>query len=391
MNNTANAIQKEYDIHNQDGYEFSTNEFDSLIKDINLMEKHSRWHHDIETCGLKLTDIEGPLLASTIARKYGMEYDMVFDCASDGSKLILHNWGDAWLVRACARSTLCSSAKLAGSALGRMSVKNFATVMNYGFDVATGKSLILERFGMVTAVHSANAGGYEIMPISNLIDIATEELSARFGELDFKYGYNSHEYTSCIWELPEMKDDFAEKYQESLKNAASHVISTDFMPCIRFASSDTGASRAQLVPMFKTSNGTYFRFVKGVAIKHEKKEKSGLDRFREEAKDIFAKFNESLEQIEKMSKIEVWNPVNAVISICKKYGIPKKFGSKVVEEVQHFGMLSAHDIYLFLCETTNYAKEAGCGLGYIMDLEEALAKVLTADWAEHDVAGSVSW
>ena len=142
------------------------------------------------------------------------------------------------------------------------------------------------------------------MPISELLDISIEALQARFGELDFKSGTNEHEFTTATWELPDAQNDILTKYQNVLSNnAVSRCMPENFMPAVKFCSSDSGGSSAMLIPVFRLHSGTYYPLVKGVEIKH-KKSSHGISKFRAEANEIYAKFEDSLKKVEKLASSE---------------------------------------------------------------------------------------
>ena len=387
----------EMDTHYSDSYFFSTDKQSELLREVEQMEANSRWIKDVTTNEIRLTAIDGPIYASEAISKYGLPAGETLDTASFGSKLVLHDYTNPfaeqhYLVRQIAVPSICREAKLEGSALGKMDRGTFATVINHALKVASGHTLMLERYGQIAALLSEQ---YEIMPISELLDISIEALQARFGELDFKSGTNEHEFTTATWELPDAQNDILTKYQNVLSNnAVSRCMPENFMPAVKFCSSDSGGSSAMLIPVFRLHSGTYYPLVKGVEIKH-KKSSHGISKFRAEANEIYAKFEDSLKKVEKLAKIEVWHPQNAVISICNKYNIPKKYGTYALELVEKFAVglpcLSAHDIYLCICEIVGYAQKHGVSSSYLFNLEENVARVVNCDWSEHDVSGTVAW
>ena len=392
---TENGIN-EKNRRMSDGYYFSTRDESELLTEVMRMELHSRWIKDVKTSDLALSAIPGPIYATEAVSKYGLPTEETFETAAEGSMLILHDNNELgashYLIRGIAIPSVCREAKLEGSSLGKMDRITFADVINKAFNVTTGKTLLLVRFGKIAALLSEQ---YQIMPISDLLRISKEELRGRFGELRFKYGTNEHAFTSAVWELPDAQNDLLSKYQETLrKYAVSRCVPANFMPAVKFCSSDTGGSSACLIPFFKLNSGTYFRLGKGVEVNH-KKSSHGISRFQKEAETIYAKFEDSLKTVEKLAKIEVWNPTNTVISICNKYGISKKYGAKALELVERYAIgspcLSAHDVYLCICEVVGYAQKSGARNSFLLNLEENVAKIVNCDWSEHDVPGTVAW
>ena len=50
-----------------------------------------------------------------------------------------------------------------------------------------------------------------------------------------------------------------------------------------------------------------------------------------------------------------------------------------------------HDIYLSMTECVGLAKQAGASASTLVNIEEAIAKVMSLDWKSFDVGGVVAW
>lgn len=272
----------------------------------------------------------------------------------------------------------------------------FAETINNGLTVAKGSTLMLMRYGKASALHSNADGGYQVMPISELLKITIDMIQRRFGTGDFIQGYNSHGYTSAVWELPDAQQKILSLYEKALSGIGSRY-PINFMPAIRFASSDTAASCASLEPVFYLSKTNCFvRFVDGVRVKHTKRGKdSAMTAFEDQADDLFARFEESADVISKLAGITIYNGCNCVVSLCKKLGIAKKYGESARQEMEHLtaggSAVTAHDLYLCMTEVIAEAENCNATQTVLQNLQEALAKVPRADWTEHDVGGVVSW
>lgn len=374
----------------------------ALIAEVGKMEANSEWIDGVETNSLELSNVDA-LSALEEAGKYGIGYDTALETGTDGTQLILHRlWNGArvksWCVRDSARGTLYESAKLSGSALGRMSPEKLAETLNNGLHTARGKSLVLTRYGKVSAVHSDAAGGYRIMPISELVQTTREELQWRFGELVFQGGHNEHRYTSAVWTLPDSQADLVLAYEDALAEAGSHY-AVNFMPAVRFFASDTAISSARLIPLFVMKNGREIRLHDGIKVEHERNthgRKDGVDLYREQLGGLYAMFADAAAKAEELSHIEILNPVNAVVSLCRKFGIKKKWGCFAKEEIERLAVnvasLTAHDVYLSMTGIAADAKARRASSSTVNFLTEAVARVLTVtDWDEHDVSGIVGW
>ena len=82
-----------------DAYEYRTTEINELRKEVELMENYTKWTPDITSRDLSLSTIDGPIFAPDISSKYGLDFDVVYDTASDGTQLILKHGMKRWCVR----------------------------------------------------------------------------------------------------------------------------------------------------------------------------------------------------------------------------------------------------------------------------------------------------
>lgn len=388
-----------------DDYEISTENREELANEVAIMEAASQWIPGIQSKDITLTPIPSPIEAPEMASKLNLDPEKTHENVNDGTKLVLDfGTNQYWNIAPAARTTLCETAKLNGSSLGRMHQIQLAQNLNNSLDVARGTTLLLVRHDKVMALHSDAAGGYCIMPISKLLDIAEQSLARNFGPTDFKKAYHSNTYTSAIWELPDAQNDILDAYQNALQNAVSNLHVVNFMPAVQFSSSDTQRSSAFLTPLFRMSTGTYFRFGKGVAVKHEKSSRSGqlygLELFEAESQHLFARFYENMEVLKTMAETEIHHPENCFIGICNELNrsgtvISRKYADAAREEVANFAIscpvMSMHDIYLSMSEIVSAAEQAGATKTTVYNIEDAIARVLTMDWTSFDVGGTVAW
>lgn len=370
-----------------------------LLQEVKDMEENSDWVPGIVSSAMELEAIDGPLFAKDVSDRCHVNYELALDTADSGSKLILNTGYEYKLLRETARTSLCETAKLFGSALGRMTPYLFSETINNGLHVAKGTTLMLMRYGKASALHSNAEGGYQVMPISELLKIVINMIQKRFGTGDFIRGYNSHSLTTALWELPDAQDRILKVYQNALNSAGvASRYPVNYMPAIRFASSDTAACCATLDPVFYVAKtNVALTFVDGVRIKHTKRGQTGdlMELFAEQADGLFAKFEESADVIAKLASIEIHNGCNAVVSLCSKFGIAKKYGEAARVEMEHLtaggSSVTAHDLYICMSEAVAEAERCNASPKVIRDMEEALAKIPRVDWAEHDRGGIVAW
>lgn len=236
------------------------------------------------------------------------------------------------------------------------------------------------------------------MRISELVRITKEKLRGRFGVPTFKEGFNSHSYTSAVWELPDVRDDLIDKYQKALSNAVSRNHAVNWMPVVRLSTSDTATSSAILMPKLMSPGGAFsFAIGKGIRVEHKKLAagKYGLEKFEDEADGLYALFEDGAAMMQKMGSMEISNPVNCLVGICSYLKIPRKYADPAREEVDTFVInsprMSALDIYLSMAQIPTYAKQAGASDAKVLELEELIGKTLNLNWFDYDIGGTVAW
>ena len=400
----------------KDNYEFyaERGKEDEFLKEIAEMEANSVWITDVDSKRIRVYGIDAsplftyepepnsPVISISKVEDMGHDRELIEDTVANTGIMIWSSISCNGLLRDTAMSGLLDTAKLSGSALGALLKKDdncldFAKVMNLVMPVARSNTLVLIRCGKISALHSGADGGYEVMPISDLLEIVKEVINNRFGGAEFVEGYNSHGFTRAYWTLPTVKQQLMKTYEKIIHNSNGKIC-PNLVPAIRFMSSDTANSSAILDPVFlDTNTNVAVKYVDGAKVRHTRKGTGGADpmeMFREQANNIFAKFNETTEVIAKLSQIEIQNPANAVVSLCKKYYIGKKYGDAARAEAEMFcggGSLTAHDVYLCLHEALAEAERCNASQQMISQISEAIARVLHADWHEHDVGGTVAW
>lgn len=385
----------------EDAYDRTVKEESELLSEIEYMEDHSMWIPGVSSKTLRVLPINTPIEASLLTNQLNLDYERTYENATDGPKLILQHDGEHHNISGLAKGTLQETAKLNGAALGRMTHGKLADTLNNGLEVARGNSLLLLRHDKIMAFHSGAEGGYCVMPISDLLRITKEQLEKKFGEIRFEEGYTSNAITLAFWELPEAQSLLIDAYQDALSSAISSCHAINFMPAVRFSASDTARSCAELVPYFKAGNFN-ISFGTGVSVRHEKKASGsyGLELFEEEVSDLFAKFDETFDTIKRLAEIEIFNAENCFVGLINRLNkgqslIPKKYADEVREEIANFAQnytsVSAHDIYISMCRIPSIAKASGATKKSILTMEETLSRVLSLDWEEYDIGGTVTW
>ena len=219
------------------------------------------------------------------------------------------------------------------------------------------------------------------------------ELESKFGEIDFKEGNNSIMFTDALWELPEAQSELLDKYDKEVETHRQSLYSHAYMPAVRFITSDIGKCSATLIPMFRISNKVYFRLNDGIKVEH-KKGMGGIATYKTEISRIFAKFNDITKVMAEMAKCEIANPLNALVLMSKKVGLPKRFLGEAYEDIEMFtngGSCYMDDLFLAIASCTGTATRSGASHWRVLELEEAVSKIMSLKWSEYDIPGVVAW
>lgn len=378
----------------EDEYASVFTDYTQMTEEIKALDETTKWIPGIMSKAITLKDFE-QLEAQEAADKCGVSYDVAFDTSTtEGTSLMLNYGGKSYMVRNTAIDTILETAKINGSALSRMSPYLLSEVLNRCLSIAKGNSLLLIRGDKLCACLSDNI--YKVMPIMDILSVTEDTLKDKFGNIRFVIGENNHEYTSALWELPDAQDKIMETYDKLIPVHSHRLHGRNFMPAVRFITSDIGKYAATLIPIFKMPGGIYFRINSGIKVAHKigSGDKVGMDAYEEEIQGIFAKFTDVEKTMQAMAKTYIHNPVNAMIGMLKKAGIGKRLANDAVEEIERFACgrgCYMDDIYLSIAGITDAAKKAKMSGSRLLDLEENISKILYYKWSDFDVAGTVAW
>lgn len=286
---------------NLDTWAITTTDLDEFVATITELTNAGQWTAGITSKDLKIQGVEGPIVAPQIAELCKCDPETAYDtCAA--TQLLMNVGLDTHCVRNTAIPSLLDAAKIQGSALGRLTAEAFSQVLNLCLQVAKGSSLILKRAEKITAVMSDNAGGYRIMPQKDLLDIALQTMTQRFGFLDFKSGAVNHSISTFVVELPNAQKRLNAAYNDMISPSGRRL---ELMPAVVFTTSDTGRSAATLKPMYRLlGTQIYFPINEGLRVDHVRSkgaDSDGLEKFKEQANALHAKFNETEETIGRMA------------------------------------------------------------------------------------------
>ena len=292
----------------------SQNDWIDTIKD---SENTSLWCKGIDasTLGIISVDEYDAMQVKERSAELSIDEAVLYDtCTGFEASRLCVTGGVTGAIRSCAIPSLLNTAKINGTALGKLSKKNLAAVLSMCLEVAKkNKTLVLIRDGKVNAFLT---DVYDRMPQLELIEMFQKELINKFGSIKFISGFHSHALTGCDYELTTAQERIMKQYS----------LDDEYMPIVRFKTSDTGFCAATVLPVLRSKNGSNICLGKGIKIDHKRTgDVSAMQKFGEQLPQIYAKFIEFEEVFQRMTNVEINNPFNAALGMCKKCGLPTKY------------------------------------------------------------------
>lgn len=294
-------------------------------------------------------------------------------------------------VRETAYKSLLDRAKISGSGLNKLTKDELAQVLNTFLGHFRSEALILVRDEKISAVHSGDETDYSILPIDRLLNTLQCKLDARFPGNCFEKGYSDHAITSASWSLPDQKEDLIGTYANLLASKGKSAMASRLTPGIRFLTSDTGISSAKVSALLL---GAQHPIHIGSCVAVDHRHKTCVTDFDNALDQLFAQFGESISRLQHLLEVELDYPVNAMTRVCKKLGMPKKAAVEAIamyEMTYGGGPATAHDVFLAMQEIPFIMKTSGAPESKLLALEENMARALTLNWNEYDLAKAVEY
>ena len=306
------------------------------------------------------------------------------------TRLVLKVRGEAYPVRNCAIQTILGRAGISGEGLRKLDVRTYAKVVNCCLKVAKGESLIKIADGKVSAVHGGDAHDYSVLDMKAIFETTSEYLHKNFKGSTYLEGSGTYDHSvmSAMWTLAG-NQELLDTYRDALER---YGISKEFLtPALRLTTSDVAASGVNLYPMLLTDGNSHTLSL-GSPITLAHRNHSTILDYRNNLKEVYARYQDATERLAALLEIEIHNPVNCLRLLMKKLKIKAAIRNEVVEMyVAQNGeqTCTAHDLYYAMNEAPFYAACQGVTGSQLLRMEENLTRALAMDWKEFDVYGAV--
>lgn len=375
----------------QDNFNTTFSSYPTMIDYHEQLAKNSQWTRcKVNKLQIEPLDEASPLFGSPSSFAPGTTDTAVEDTAQNlGLAMTID--GVCYPIRGTAYKSLLDRAKISGTALPKLSRKVLSDVLNECLKLYPSDALLLIRDEKVSAVHSGDTVDYSILPIDELLTTLKNKLDARFPGNEFEKGYSDHSLTSALWTMPGQKEDLIGSYTKLLASKGKTAMASKLVPGIRFMTSDTGVASAKVSALLV--GGQYPIHIGGcIAVDH--RHQSKIEDFDKALDQLFAQFGDSIAKLQKLAEEYLDYPVNAMTRICKKLSMPKKAAVEAIsmyEMAYGGGPATAHDVFMALQEIPFILKSDGFPEGKLLIIEENLARTLSMNWSDYDLAKAVNY
>ena len=290
----------------------------------------------------------------------------------------------------CATITILERARISGNALQKVKKPVLAQILNYCLKVAKGDALLRVLEEKVSAIHGGDNMEYAILEAPELFIRIKDYLSCHFPGNTFAGASYDHSLISASWELTG-QDDLVKVYKDALKSKG--VFIGEIQPALRFSTSDVGISGANLYPSLVA--GQEQRIITlGSPLRLEHKAGASLEKFQEQLGFIYSQYTQAVKQLADLLAVEIMNPINCLIGVMKRIGIPKKPAFTAIDlfKAQNGDSpCTAHDLYYGICEVIFMRQCEGVSGSQLAKAEEDVARALSIRWRNYDLPGEIKW
>lgn len=318
------------------------------------------------------------------------EMQPVMKDTMEHTRLVLKVQDSFYPVRSCAVKTILDRARVSGNALNKVEKTVLAKILNYCMEVASGDALIRFCEKKISAVHGGDPSDYAVLEMPELFRKTVEYLQTNFPGYTFAGASYDHSVATALWEL----SNETELLQEYKKLLEEYKLPTEGLKAgLRLTTSDVGYSGANLYPLLFLKDGVNILPL-GSPLKLEHKNGVSLEHFDGQLNLLYAQYGKALSSLEKMMSLVLFHPVNAMLGVMKRIGIPKKIAMEVAENFRQEyeeRCCSAYEVYLGITEAEHILMRDEPEGAKIVKMEENIARAVHIRWKDYDLAGEMKW
>lgn len=375
----------------EDGFQksFGKGEDTSMLQFLQERESAANWT-TIETSQVKFEAItENSPSCNLLAQSYQLLGKIgIFHDTVKNTRLMMSTEDEIYPVRSCAIKSILDRARISGNALSQVSKEVLAEILNHCIAVAKGQALLRIADDKVSAMHGGDASDYSTLAMPQLFELVVNHLKTDFSSYRFVGGHFDHTLVTAVWELPN-EPELEEGYREMLRE--HHFPTGDFVPAVRFTSSDVGLASATAYPMLLIDGKNV---TLGSPLRLEHKNGATLADFDKQLELLYPRCKDSIQQLCTLMDIGIQYPYNTMLRILQRLKAPKKLSYEAASQwaaANGERGCTAYELYLAMCEIVFMMQCSGASGARIAKVEENIARALKLRWSDYDYAGDVNW
>lgn len=374
-----------------DGFSASFQGQQECLRFLREREENASWH-SLPTKEVRFEAIdEGSASGRVLYDWYRLQgkEGVILD-TMENTRLLLKMKDQVYPVRSCAIATILSRARISGHALSKVKKDVLARILNYCVSVASGNALLRLSDEKISAMHGGDESEYAILAMPQLFEAITEQLDHDFNSYHFMGGHYEHAMVTAVWSFPDNRE-LLEAYEETAKELGVSI--GNYVPAVRFSSSDVGISGANLYPMLlDEASGRGIALGSALCLEHSNK--ATLEDFKKQLALLYPRYTDAIAQLGRLMEIGIEYPYQTMLRVMKRIGVTKRLAYRAAElwKAQNGEKpCTAYDLYLGICEAEFLLQCDGASAPKVAQMEENISRALKVRWEEYDYAGDVKW
>lgn len=374
-----------------DGFSASFQGQQECLRFLREREENASWH-SLPTKEVRFEAIdEGSASGRVLYDWYRLQgkEGVILD-TMENTRLLLKMKDQVYPVRSCAIATILSRARISGHALSKVKKDVLARILNYCVSVASGNALLRLSDEKISAMHGGDESEYAILAMPQLFEAITEQLDHDFISYHFMGGHYEHAMVTAVWSFPD-NGELLEAYEETAKELGVSI--GNYVPAVRFSSSDVGISGANLYPMLlDEASGRGIALGSALCLEHSNK--ATLEDFKKQLALLYPRYTDAIAQLGRLMEIGIEYPYQTMLRVMKRIGVTKRLAHRAAElwKAQNGKKpCTAYDLYLGICEAEFLLQCDGAFAPKVAQMEENISRALKVRWEEYDYAGDVKW
>lgn len=374
-----------------DGFSASFQGQQECLRFLREREENASWH-SLPTKEVRFEAIdEGSASGRVLYDWYRLQgkEGVILD-TMENTRLLLKMKDQVYPVRSCAIATILSRARISGHALSKVKKDVLARILNYCVSVASGNALLRLSDEKISAMHGGDESEYAILAMPQLFEAITEQLDHDFTSYHFMGGHYEHAMVTAVWSFPD-NGELTDAYEETAKELGVSI--GNYVPAVRFSSSDVGISGANLYPMLlDEASGRSIALGSALCLEHSNK--ASLEDFKKQLALLYPRYTDAIAQLGRLMEIGIEYPYQTMLRVMKRIGVTKRLAYRAAElwKAQNGEKpCTAYDLYLGICEAEFLLQCDGASAPKVAQMEENISRALKVRWEEYDYAGDVKW